>query len=203
MQQSLFNLTKGLNLLPFDGEALFYPNFLTEQESEMYFNHILHAYQWKQEQITLYDKEVLQPRLTAFCGEAYKDLHYSDIIIKPQPWTPEMLELKQKTEAIAGVTFTNALFNLYRDGKDSVSWHRDKEKNWGTDPVIASISLGAARTFQLRNYKDKSITRSVELTPGSLLIMQGAIQRCWEHQVPKTTKRIGARINITFRILKY
>lgn len=202
MPQSLFKLANGLNLLPFDGEALFYPDFLSEKESEIYFNHILQAYQWKQEKIIIYEKEMLQPRLTAFCGDSYKDLRYSETIIKPQQWTTEMLELKQRTEAIAGVTFTNALFNYYRDGKDSVSWHRDNEKNWGADPVIASVSLGAARSFQMRNYKDKTFTRSVELTPGSLLIMRGAMQRCWEHQVPKTTKRIGPRINITFRILK-
>lgn len=202
MQQSLFELASGVNLLPFDGEALFYPDFLSLQESEMYFDHILHEYQWKQEKIIIYNKEMLQPRLTAFCGDPYEDLRYSGTIIKPQPWTDKMLALKQQTEALAGVTFTNALFNLYRDGRDSVSWHRDNEKNWGTDPVIASVSLGAARSFQLRNYKDKSITRSVELTQGSLLIMRGTIQRCWEHQVPKTNKRIGARINITFRILK-
>ena len=201
MQQSLFKLVAGINILPFDGEALFYPDFLSPQESQAYFDHILHSFTWKQEKIIIYDKEMMQPRLTAFCGDEYRNLEYSDTIIKPQSWTEKMLELKQQCEAIAGVTFSNALFNLYRDGKDSVAWHRDKEKNWGAEPVIASVSLGAARTFQLRNYKDKKITRSVELTPGSLLIMRGAIQRCWEHQVPKTNKRIGARINITFRIL--
>jgi alkylated DNA repair dioxygenase AlkB len=201
MQQSLFRLTAGLNILPFDGEALFYPDFLTEKESQDYFLHIFHSFHWKQELIKIYDKEVLTPRLTAFCGEPYKDPDYAGKDITPQPWTYRIVELKHKIEETAGVKFTNALFNLYRDGRDSVSWHRDNERNWGIDPVIASISLGAARIFQLRNYKDKTITRSIELTPGSLLIMQGSIQRCWEHQVPKTTKRIGARINITFRRL--
>jgi len=201
MQHSLFSLPSGINILPFDGEALFYPDFLTPQESDNYFNHILNSFTWTQEQIKIYDKEVMQPRLTAFCGDAYKDLTYAEKVIHPQPWTKEMIELKQRTEILSGNKFTNALFNLYRDGKDSVSWHRDNEKNWGKDPVIASVSLGAARTFQLRNYENKSIMRSVELTPGSLLIMRGVIQRRWEHQVPKTSKRIGGRINITFRTL--
>lgn len=202
MQQSLFSLTAGLNVLPFDGEALFYPGFLLEKESTSYFDHILHGFSWKQEQIKLYDKWVLQPRLTAFCGDLSRDLEYSEKVIKPQHWTEMMLDLKLKTEALCNHTFTHALFNLYRDGKDSVSWHRDKVQNWGVDPVIASISLGAARIFQFRNYKDKSLVRSLELTPGSLLIMKGTTQRYWEHQVPKTTRRIGPRINITFRVLQ-
>jgi alkylated DNA repair dioxygenase AlkB len=104
-------------------------------------------------------------------------------------------------EDVSGVKFTHALLNLYRNGKDSVSWHRDKERSWGPEPVIASLSLGAARTFQFRNYKDKKIVRNLELTAGSLLIMKGLTQRYWEHQVAKTNKRIGVRLNITFRVL--
>lgn len=201
MQQSLFNTHEVCNMLPFDGEALFYPDFLTEEESQHYFNQLLHKIVWSQQPIIIYNKEVMQPRLTAFCGDNDRGLDYSKTTIAPQPWTPELLEIRQRAEAIAGIHFTHALLNLYRDGKDSVSWHRDNERSWGVDPVIGSVSLGAVRTFQIRNYKDKHITRSVELTPGSFLLMRGAMQRYWEHQVPKTTKRIGARINITFRIL--
>src|SRR6266540_874407 len=133
--QSLFSLTAGLNVLPFDGEALFYQGFLPEAESASYFDHILHEFSWKQEQIKLYDKWVLQPRLTAFCGDLSRDLEYSEKVIKPQPWTEKMLALKQSVETLCGYSFTHALFNLYRDGKDSVSWHRDKVLNWGVDPV--------------------------------------------------------------------
>ena len=202
LQQSFFKLTEGINILPFDGEALFYPDFMTQQESSIYFDHILSTFTWRQETITIYDKKVLQPRLTALCGNPELNMSYSGTTVHHQPWTDKLLELKQKTEKLAGVKFTHALFNLYRDGRDSVSWHRDNERYLGTNPVIASISLGATRTFQFRNYKDKKITRSLELTPGSLLIMAGTTQHYWEHQVPKTTKRIGQRINITFRMIK-
>ena len=98
MQHSLFSLPSGINILPFDGEALFYPDFLTPQESDNYFNHILNSFTWTQEQIKIYDKEVMQPRLTAFCGDAYKDLTYAEKVIHPQPWTKEMIELKQKRQ---------------------------------------------------------------------------------------------------------
>lgn len=201
MQQTLFNITQGINILPYDGEALFYPDFLSGVESDFYMKQLLQEYQYKQLLIHIYDKDVLQPRLTAFCGESGVGLEYSEETLKVQPWSTNLQVLRERVEKVAGVKFTHALLNLYRDGKDSVSWHRDKERNWGAEPVIASLSMGAARTFQFRNYEEKSVTRSVELTPGSLLIMKGATQRCWEHQIAKTSKRIGPRLNITFRVL--
>lgn len=201
MQQTLFKIPHLLNVLPFDGEALFYPDFLSPNESNLYFNDLKQNFIFKQHSIIIYEKEVMQPRLTALCGEGGKGLAFVNEVAHPQPWTDKLLELKQKTESIAGIKFTHALLNLYRDGKDSVGWHRDKESTWGADPVIASVSLGTARIFQFRNYDDKSNVISLELTPGSLLIMRGKTQRYWEHQVPKTNKRIGARINITFRTM--
>ncbi|HEX3006140.1 MAG TPA: alpha-ketoglutarate-dependent dioxygenase AlkB [Bacteroidales bacterium] len=201
MQQTLFGLSKGVNVLPYDGEALFYPGFLSETESNDYLKQLQQEYSYKQYMIRIYDKDVLQPRLTAFCGDPGKGIEYSEETMNVQPWTSTLRQLKKRVEAVAGTNFTHALLNLYRDGKDSVSWHRDKERNWGTEPVIASLSMGAARIFQFRNYEDKSVIRSVELTPGSLLIMKGATQRCWEHQIGKTNKRIGVRLNITFRVL--
>lgn len=201
MQQTLFNITQGINILPYDGEALFYPDFLSGVESDFYMKQLLQEYQYKQLLIHIYDKDLLQPRLTAFCGEPGVGLEYSEETLKVQPWSTNLQVLRERVEKVAGVKFTHALLNLYRDGKDSVSWHRDKERNWGAEPVIASLSMGAARTFQFRNYEEKSVTRSVELTPGSLLIMKGASQRCWEHQIAKTSKRIGPRLNITFRVL--
>lgn len=202
MQQTLFGSIQGINVLPYDGEALFYPGFLSDAESEFYMKQLLKEYSYKQLMIRIYDKDVLQPRLTAFCGEPGEGLDYAEETLPVQPWTNNLLVLKQKVEKVSETVFTHALLNLYRDGKDSVSWHRDKERNWGTEPVIASLSMGAARLFQFRNYDDKMVIRNVELTPGSLLVMKGATQRCWEHQIAKTNKRIGARLNITFRVLR-
>lgn len=201
MQQSLFQLAQGINVLPYDGEALFYPGFLSEAESDFYLTQLLKEYSYKQLLIHIYDKDVLQPRLTALCGDPTTGLEYSEETLKAQPWSDNMKVLKQKVENVAEVTFTHALLNLYRDGKDSVSWHRDKERNWGAEPIIASLSMGASRIFEFRYYDDKKITRSVELTPGSLIIIKGETQRCWEHQIAKTNKRIGVRLNITFRVM--
>ncbi|MNZ92437.1 hypothetical protein D3C78_1114630 [compost metagenome] len=119
----------------------------------------------------------------------------------PYQWTATLLAIKQKVEETAKVSFNSALLNQYRDGKDSVGWHRDNEKELGTNPVIASVSFGATRTFQFRNYKDKKITRSIELTNGSLVLMKGSTQHHWEHQIPKTARVLSNRVNITFRVI--
>jgi alkylated DNA repair dioxygenase AlkB len=201
MQQSLFETAAGINILPFDGEALFYPGFISEKESRFYFENLINEYEFRQLPIRIYDKEVLQPKLTALCGDVSGDLEYTSEILPVQPWSRSLNNLRENVEETAGVRFTHALLNLYRDGKDGVGWHRDHEEHWGTDPVIASLSLGAARTFQMRNNNNKQIIRSIELTPGSLLIMKGASQKSWQHRVPRTTRRIGPRLNITFRVL--
>ncbi len=200
MQQQLFETDK--NLLPFNGEVLLFENFFTENESEIYFNHLLNEIKWKQEPIKIFGKEIMQPRLTAFYGDDEKDYSYSGIRMKSYPWTKELHEVKNKIETIDKVKFTSALLNLYRDGKDSMGWHRDNEKELGLNPVIGSVSFGASRIFQLRNYKDKKIIKSIELTNGSFLLTRGETQHYWEHQLPKTKNRNGKRINITFRVIR-
>lgn len=202
MQLSLFDLIRGINILPFDGEALFHKDFLTSAESEFYLDRLQKEYEFRQVKIHIYKKDVFMPKLTAFSGDPGESPGYFDEDLPVQPWSENLRNLKEKVEPFAGVIFTHALLNLYRDGRDGVSWHRDTEQHWGIEPVIASLSLGAARTFQFRYNENHKITRSIELTPGSLLIMRGASQRSWQHQIPKTNKRIGVRLNITFRVLE-
>ncbi len=91
---------------------------------------------------------------------------------------------------------------MYRDGKDSNGWHADDEKELGINPAIASLSLGQERFFHFRHKKDKNIKHKILLHHGSLLLMQGETQHCWQHQIPKTSKVMGERINLTFRIIK-
>lgn len=200
MQQLLFNSDRQ-NILPFDGEVEYFPQFFTMEESGEYFNDLLLNINWKQEPIMIYGREVMQPRLTAWYGDAGKSYSYSGITMHPYPWTETLLAIKQKVEKTAEVKFNSALLNQYRDGKDSVGWHRDNEKELGLNPVIASVSFGVTRTFQFRNHKDKKITRSIELTNGSLVLMKGATQHHWEHQIPKTARVLSSRINITFRVI--
>lgn len=156
---------------------------------------------WKHEPIILFGKEVMQPRLTAWVGEAEKNMTYSGITMRPQAWTQSLLEIKRKIQVIAQVQFTSALLNLYRNGQDSVGWHRDNEKALGPQPVIGSVSFGSTRTFQFKHALEKELKVKIELTTGSLLIMKGDTQKYWFHAVTKTAKPVGPRINITFRCL--
>ncbi len=189
------------NLLPKDGEVYFYPEVFTIGESENYFNDLRQEVIWSHEPVVLFGKEILQPRLTAWFGEAGKDLTYSGTKMKPQPWSPTLLEIKRRIQTLAQVQFSGALLNLYRSGKDSVGWHRDNEKQLGENPVIASVSFGQTRPFHFKHAVEKDLKVQIELTSGSLLIMQGETQKNWFHAIAKTAKPIGARINITFRKL--
>jgi alkylated DNA repair dioxygenase AlkB len=199
MQTLLFDGDK--NLLPYQGEAFLFQQFFTKTECEVYFEELLNGIEWNQEPIKIFSKEVMQPRLTAWYGDSNKPYTYSGITMKPLRFTPALLAIKEKIEPLAKVKFTSALLNLYRDGKDSMGWHRDNEKELGTNPVIGSVSFGAARTFKLRHYENKKELRTIELINGSFLLMAGETQHYWEHQISKTSNQVGPRINITFRVI--
>ena len=154
---------------------------------------------WKQESMNIVGKKIEFPRLIAWYGADDQPYSFSGITLQPNSWTNELLEIKNKIEPVANVTFNKVLLNLYRNGKDSVSWHTDAEPALGKNPIIASVNFGATRKFQLRHIKTKE-KLEIQLTHGSLLIMQGELQHYWQHQVPKTIKKIGERINLTFRV---
>jgi alkylated DNA repair dioxygenase AlkB len=194
-------VTSENNLLPHGGELYYVPNVFTREQSDEYFNQLFTEIRWKQEPIKIFGKEVMQPRLTAWYGDISKPYAYSGITMAPNHWIHPLLEIKAVADRLSGVTSTSALMNLYRDGNDGLGWHRDNEKVLGPTPTIASVSLGAVRTFQLRDYKDKESLISIELVPGSIVIMKGESQKVWEHRVPKSAKAHGARINITFRVI--
>ena len=181
-----------------NGEYLHDPHHFTEEHSTTIFEILLHEVSWKQESMNLYGREVKFPRLTAWYGENDKKYSFSGITLNPAPWTETILEIKDSIESKHGVTFNSVLLNLYNGGADSISWHTDAEPELGANPVIASISLGATRTFQLR-HKQTHERIDLELGNGSLVIMRGDLQHYWQHQVPKTKKAVGKRINLTFR----
>jgi alkylated DNA repair dioxygenase AlkB len=118
----------------------------------------------------------------------------------PAPWNRPLLEIKAVAEACADHAFNSVLLNLYRDGRDSVSWHADNEPGLGRNPIIASISLGMTRRFQMK-HRQRAERLSLDLPSGSCLVMAGATQHHWLHQVPKTSRPVGPRINLTFRAM--
>ncbi|MBK8394571.1 MAG: alpha-ketoglutarate-dependent dioxygenase AlkB [Leptospiraceae bacterium] len=189
------------NLLPQDGEVFLFQNYFTDSESDYYLNFLQKNINWQQDKIWMYNKYIDIPRLNAWYGEAGKNYSYSGIPMKPNPWLPQLLEIKEKIEKVAKVNFTSVLINLYRDGKDSVDWHSDDEIELGNNPVIGSVSFGANRFFKLRHLQNKVLKKDIELSHGSFLLMQKDTQHFWEHKIPKTTKQVKPRINLTFRVI--
>jgi alkylated DNA repair dioxygenase AlkB len=191
----------GKVILSLDGEAVFYEKVFNLQESDELFDKLHRETEWQQQNIQFFGKSIPLPRLTAWYGDPGRTYVYSGIEQNPTPWTPTLLHIKTKIEAIAGMQFNSVLLNLYRNGKDSVAWHSDDEPELGQNPIIGSVSFGATRRFSFRHRKTKEHKIEIDLTHGSFLLMRGETQHFWQHQVPKTTKYVAPRINLTFRII--
>jgi alkylated DNA repair dioxygenase AlkB len=190
-----------LNLHPPDAEIIYHKDFLQSIEADVLFHQLMNETPWRQDPITVFGKSYPQPRLTALYGNQELSYGYSGIRMQPLPWTETLLEIKNKIEHLTPVKFTTVLLNLYRDGKDSNGWHADNEKELGINPYIASLSLGQCRDFQLKHNTIKEERIKIELHHGSLLLMGGTTQHFWKHQMAKTVKPIGPRINLTFRVV--
>ena len=203
MQDSLILEKPGEINLP-DAELCYYPELFPTIEADTLLDSLKDEIEWTQNTIRFYGKESLVPRLEAWYGDPGKSYAYSGIHMDPKPWTKELITIKQTIEPLAGVIFNSVLINYYRDGKDRVAWHSDDEKELGKNPVIGSVSLGAERKFKLRHkhYKTNGLKHEIMLRHGSFLLMKGATQHHWMHEIPRTAKPIGPRINLTFRIIK-
>ncbi len=197
----LFGQAEDLYLIPDmpQAEVYYYPEFIPQEKQKEYFEQLHKQVKWQQDDIKVFGKTYPQPRLTALFAENEKPYSYSSITMHPQPFSPVLQQLKQLVEGKTGHSFTTCLLNLYRDGQDSNGWHADDEKELGQNPIIASLSLGTPRFFKFRSKNNKADTRKLLLSPGSLLLMKGSTQHFWQHQLPKTAKNLGERINLTFR----
>jgi alkylated DNA repair dioxygenase AlkB len=187
------------NLLPQDGCVQLCENFVAPKTATELFERISHNTPWRHDTITLFGKRILQPRYTSWHGDAQKRYTYSGLTLEPQPWTEELVFLRKELLERTGHEFNSALLNLYRDQKDSMGWHRDNEKELGPNPVIASLSFGESRDFYLRHVKDKDLKIQLTLKHGSLVLMSQETQTFWEHSLPKRTRPLRPRLNITFR----
>jgi len=189
-------------LLP-QADLLFDPNFLPESEASTLRAQLTAEVAWEQRAIRMFGRELPQPRLTAWHGDPAARYTYSGLTWEPRPWTPALLDLRQRVAAATGARFNSVLLNYYRDGRDSMGWHADDEPELGPSPVIASLSLGATRRFRLRPIGPKAGALAqplgLDLPNGSLLLMRGPTQHCWQHALPKTARPTGPRLNLTFR----
>jgi alkylated DNA repair dioxygenase AlkB len=155
---------------------------------------------WRQEQVTVWGKTHLQPRLIAWYGDGAQTYSYSGITLTGLPWTSTLLSIKARVETLCQSQFNSVLVNYYRDHRDGMGLHSDDEPELGPAPVIASVTFGTARPFVLQHRYRRDLGNVKLLLPSSsVLLMQGDTQRYWKHGVPKQTKPSGPRINLTFR----
>ena len=200
--ESLFNFKSEPIILDLpDAEIIYYPQFFDKEQADKIYTELLQEIAWQQDDITIFGKKIAQPRLTALYGNDGKSYGYSNIVMQPHPFNSALTFIKEEIESIINEHFTTVLLNYYRDGQDSMGWHADNEKELGQNPCIASISFGDERVFQLKHNSIINLKQNISLQNGSLLLMKGETQQYWKHQIPKTKKPIGGRINLTFRTL--
>ncbi|MFC0513167.1 alpha-ketoglutarate-dependent dioxygenase AlkB [Mucilaginibacter angelicae] len=179
----------------------YHAGFIDQRTSDELLQQFIRTTPWKQSTQIMWDKEYLTPRLTSWHGDPGTDYSVSGKISNPNPWTSELLMLKEKVEQATGIKFNSVLLNYYRDGNDSVAWHSDRESVLGRNPIIASVSFGQVRSFDIRNKADHKEHYSIKLEHGSFLLMKAGLQENWEHRVAKSTKPLKARVNLTFRVI--
>jgi alkylated DNA repair dioxygenase AlkB len=182
-----------------DGLATYAPAFLDPARADGLLHALSSTCAWSQEFLTMYGKQIPFPRLTAWYGDPDATYRYSGTLHVPRPWIAELSGVRDQLAAHTTTRFNSVLLNQYRTGDDGMSWHSDDEPELGEQPFIASVSLGATRTFQLRHRGDGAVV-SVRLEHGSLLLMSGSLQHAWTHRIPKERASTGARVNLTFRV---
>lgn len=179
----------------------YYPTFFSKEEADILFEKLLNNTPWQQDEITVFGRKMLQPRLTCLFGNEGKPYSYSGLTMQPNRWNSTIMHIKNQVESVCNENFTTVLANLYRNEKDSNSWHADNEKELGRNPIIASVSFGEERKFQLKHISNANIKLSLNLNHGSLLLMKESSQILYKHQIPKASKPKKNRINLTFRTI--
>ena len=176
------------------------PRWLSPMEADALFDALFDAVPWEVHRIRMFGRWVDSPRLSCWIGDEEAAYRYSGTLFEPRPWLPILLDVRKRLEVECNAFFNSVLANLYRDGRDAMGWHRDDEPELGDAPLIASLSLGATRRFQLKDAD--GVRHPIELTNGDLLLMSGDSQRRYRHALPRTAKPVGPRINLTFRYIQ-
>lgn len=193
----LFHPDTVLTSIPIeDGELAMVTQLPLSLDNDAVLERLVAETAWKSESITLWGKQFLQPRLTAWHGDAAYT--YSGLTMTPQPFTPLLDEIRHACQRLSGHLFNSVLLNYYRNERDSMGMHSDDERELGPEPAIASVSFGATRTFILRHKRSKR-TLKIDLAAGSMLLMAGTTQANWVHGINKESRPKGPRLNLTFR----
>lgn len=169
------------------------------REAQAWFERLHAEIPWERHRLKLFGREVDSPRLSCWVGDAVAVYTYSRVRFVPHAWTPALRELRDAVRAACAEDYNSVLCNLYRDGNDAMGWHSDSEPELGPAPSIASLSFGATRRFRLRHRRDPALRLEIALESGTLLLMTGATQRHYRHDLPRAKALREPRINLTFR----
>jgi alkylated DNA repair dioxygenase AlkB len=194
-------MSSPVSLLPCDGEAILFPEWCTPEESRMYIDLLLQTSAWQNDEVVMFGKRLTMSRKTAWYGLQPFSYTYSHVERTALPFTPVLETLRKQCEETTGHVFNSALLNLYHHGMEGMGKHSDDEDSIVPQSGIASLSFGAERPFVFQHKKTLEKIK-VSLPNGSLLLMKGLCQQCWWHELTKTKKVSGPRINITFRLMK-
>ncbi len=177
-------------------------HWIDSETADALLRELIDATPWTQPEIRIYGRLLAVPRLVAWYGDPGVGYRYSGLRHEPLAWTPSLQRIRERLQGETGHRFNGVLLNLYRDGRDAMGWHSDDEAELGDCPTVASLSLGAERRFDLRRKGGGRIQHSLVLGHGSLLVMSGATQHHWQHQIARTSKVLQPRLNLTFRLIQ-
>jgi alkylated DNA repair dioxygenase AlkB len=194
----LFNEIRRLDLEGAD--VVYHPAPDLGIDPDTLFQRLRNGIAWQQHSVRILDRVIPQPRLSSWHGEVVHTYSTLAHLLVPERFDPLLDSVRAQVETLSGARFNSMLANLYRDGSDAIGWHSDDEPELGREPVIASVSFGAARRFDLRRRDDHARIARIVLDHGSVLIMRGGTQRNWQHAVARTKTHIAERINLTFRL---
>lgn len=197
---SLFDNERIENLLPYDGEVVYYGRVIPFAEADRYLNILLQDIDWKNDEAVIFGRHIITKRKAAWYGESSYSYTYSGTTKQALSWTKELLALKTIAENLTGTKYNSCLLNLYHNGDEGMAWHSDDESSLGVNTNIASFSFGAERKFSFK-HKRTGESHSILLENGSLLLMKGATQTNWLHSLPKSKKITAPRVNLTFRTI--
>ena len=172
--------------------------FFTTAESNTLLENFISKLPWESMIIKMFGRDTKIPRLQCWIGDEGCEYRYSGKQLNRQIWNQDLTMIRKKIFKELKIDFNSVLANYYRDGKDSMGWHSDDEKELGPNPTIVSISLGSERDLVFRNKINKE-TLSIPQINGCLILIDGKTQKNWQHSIKKTQKIIGPRINLTFR----
>jgi alkylated DNA repair dioxygenase AlkB len=197
----LFNQNSNTNLLPYDGDVVYYGTIFSNEEANKYYEELLINIKWMNDQAIIFGKLITTKRKVAWYGDKAFPYTYSKTTKTALPWTPALLELKTIAEQKTKASYNSCLLNLYHDGSEGMTWHSDGEKDLQKNGSIGSMSFGAIRKFAFKHKTSKQRI-DIILDHGSLLEMKGATQTNWLHRLPPTKKVKSPRINLTFRTIE-